>query len=195
MKISKIAKLVKNTGCIQLIQIDVDKMYLGAGGVAVYATEGLPLISGRDQARIILDLTKDQMDKIEVVEDAGTLTTTGIINFNMKADDKKVVEWETRRIEAAAMIDGKIVDVLELEGGEILLFDNDYLSPLNEEQKSPYFKLRVRENEQKKKYIVAYDGLFIKAAIMPTMVNNEYFQKLDSFLQAMEKIRPTAKTE
>ena len=189
MKISKIAKLVKKTGCVQLIRVDADKMYLGAGAGAVYATEGLPLISGREQARIILDLAKDQMEDIEVVEDVGTLTTTGLINFNMKADDKEAIEWETTRIPAAAIVDGKIIDLLELEGGEILLFDSDYLSPLKEEQKSPYFKLKVRENDQKQKYIVAYDGLFIKAALMPTTVGFDYFQKLDSFIAAMEKIR------
>lgn len=190
MKISKIAKLVKKTGCVQPMQINFDKMYLGVAGCALYATDGLPLISGREQARIILDLAKDQMEDIEVVEDVGTLTFTGMMKFNMKPDDKEVVEWETTRIPAAALVDGKTIDLLELEGmGEILLFDSDYLSPLKEEQKSPYFKLKVRENKLKQKYIVAYDGLFIKAALFPTSVDKEYFDKLDSFIAAMEKVR------
>ena len=190
MKISKIAKLVKKTGCVQLIRVDANKVYLGAGGAAVYATEGLPLISGRDQAQIILDLTREQMEKVDVVEDAGTITHIGLMDINMKADDKKVVEWEVQRIEAAAIVDGRIVDLLELESGEILSFNSDFLTPLKEEQQSPYFKLRVRENDEHKKYIVAYDGLFIKAAIMPTVLTDDYFKKLDKFLQAVDKIRP-----
>lgn len=57
MKISKIAKLVKDAGCVQLIQVDVYTMYIGVGG-AIYATEDLPLISGAEQARAVLDFTK-----------------------------------------------------------------------------------------------------------------------------------------
>ena len=190
MKISKIAKLVKKTGCVQLIRVDVTKMFLGAGANAVYATEGLPLISGEEQARIILDLTKEQMDKIDVVEDAGTLKTTGLIDFNMKPDDKEAIEWEAKRLPAAAVVSGEIVDVLELEDGEIILFDSEYLDPLKEEQKSPYFKLKVRETSAKRKYIVVYDGLFIIAAIMPMTVGSEYFKQLDNFVEAMNKIRP-----
>ena len=191
MKISKIAKLVKKTGCVQLIRVDVTKMFLGAGANAVYATEGLPLISGEEQARIILDLTKEQMDKIDVVEDAGTLKTTGLIDFNMKPDDKEAIEWEAKRLPAAAVVSGEIVDVLELEDGEIILFDSEYLDPLKEEQKSPYFKLKVRETSAKRKYIVVYDGLFIIAAIMPMTVGSEYFKQLDNFVEAMNKIRPS----
>ena len=191
MKISKIAKLVKKTGCVQLIRVDAAKMFLGAGANAVYATEGLPLISGKEQARIILDLTKEQMDKIDVVEDVGTIRTTGLIDFNMKPDDKEAIEWEAKRLPAAAVVSGEIVDVLELEDGEIILFDSEYLDPLKEEQKSPYFKLKVRETSAKRKYIVVYDGLFIIAAIMPMTVGSEYFKQLDNFVEAMNKIRPS----
>lgn len=53
MKISKIAKLVKDAGCVQLIQVDVYTMFIGVGG-AIYATEDLPLISGAEQAELYL---------------------------------------------------------------------------------------------------------------------------------------------
>lgn len=189
MKISKIAKLVKDNGCVQLIQVDVLTMFLGTG-VAIYATDDLPLISGREQARAVLDLTKKQMESIEVVEDAGTINCIGPAGLNMKPDDKETVEWEVKRIPAAAVVDNEIVDILELEDGEILLFDSAYLSPLKEEQKSPYFKFKVRETPAKGKYIVIYDGLFIKAAIMPMKVGAKYFEQLDNFVAAMDKVRP-----
>lgn len=188
MKISKIAKLVKDAGSVQLIQVDVLTMYIGVGG-AIYATEDLPLISGREQARAVLDLTKKLMESIEVVEDTGTINCIGPAGLNMKPDDKETVEWEVKRIPAAAVVDNEIVDILELEDGEILLFDSAYLSPLKEEQKSPYFKFKVRETPTKQKYIVVYDGLFIKAVIMPVKVGPKYFEQLDSFIDAMNRIR------
>jgi len=189
MKISKIAKLVKDAGCVQLIQVDVLTMFIGVGG-AIYATDDLPLISGREQARAVLDLTKKQMESIEVIEDGGTINCIGPLGLNMKPDDKETVEWEVKRIPAAAVVDNEIVDIMELEDGEILLFDSAYLSPLKEEQKSPYFKFKVRETPTKQKYIVVYDGLFIKAVIMPMKVGPKYFEQLDSFVAAMEKVRP-----
>jgi len=189
MKISKIAKLVKDAGCVQLIQVDVLTMFIGVGG-AIYATDDLPLISGREQARAVLDLTKKQMESIEVIEDGGTINCIGPLELNMKPDDKETVEWEVKRIPAAAVVDNEIVDIMELEDGEILLFDSAYLSPLKEEQKSPYFKFKVRETPTKQKYIVVYDGLFIKAVIMPMKVGPKYFEQLDSFVAAMEKVRP-----
>lgn len=189
MKISKIAKLVKDAGCVQLIQVDVLTMFIGVGG-AIYATDDLPLISGREQARAVLDLTKKQMESIEVIEDGGTINCIGPLGLNMKPDDKGTVEWEVKRIPAAAVVDNEIVDILELEDGEILLFDSAYLSPLKEEQKSLYFKFKVRETPTKQKYIVVYDGLFIKAVIMPMKVGPKYFEQLDNFVAAMEKVRP-----
>lgn len=189
MKISKIAKLVKDNGCVQLIQVDVLKMYIGTGG-AIYATEDLPLISGAEQARAVLDLTKKQMENIQVVEDAGTINCIAPLGLNMKADDKEIIEWEVKRIPAAAVVDGEIVDVLELEDGEVLLFNSAYLSPLKEEQQSPYFKLKAREAMTRQKYIVAYDGLFIKAVILPIKVDVKYFEQLDNFVNAMNKVRP-----
>ncbi|MBQ6024564.1 MAG: hypothetical protein IJL20_03020 [Lachnospiraceae bacterium] len=188
MKISKIAKLVKDAGCVQLIQVDVYTMYIGVGG-AIYATEDLPLISGAEQARAVLDFTKKQMESIEVTEYSGTLSYIDI-GLNMKSDDKEAIEWEVKRIPAAAVVDNEIVDILELEDGEILLFDSTYLSPLKEEQKSPYFKFKVRETPTKQKYIVVYDGLFIKAVIMPMKVDVKYFEQLDNFVNAMNKVRP-----
>lgn len=189
MKISKIAKLVKDNGCVQLIQVDVLKMYIGTGE-AIYATEDLPLISGAEQARAVLDLTKKQMENIQVVEDAGTINCITPLGLNMKADDKEIIEWEVKRIPACAICEGEIVDLLELEDGEVLLFNGSYLAPLREEQKSPYFKFKVRETPTKQKYIVVYDGLFIKAVIMPMEVDPKYFEQLDSFVAAMEKVRP-----
>ena len=188
MKISKIAKLVKDAGCVQLIQVDVYTMYIGVGG-AIYATEDLPRISGAEQARAVLDFTKKQMESIEVTEYSGTLSYIDI-GLNMKSDDKEAIEWEVKRIPAAAVVDNEIVDILELEDGEILLFDSTYLSPLKEEQKSPYFKFKVRETPTKQKYIVVYDGLFIKAVIMPMKVDVKYFEQLDNFVNAMNKVRP-----
>ncbi len=188
MKISKIAKLVKDAGYVELIQVDVLKMFIGVGG-AIYATEDLPLISGAEQARAVLDFTKKQMESIDVVERASKLSYIGI-GLNMKPDDKEAIEWEVKRIPAAAICEDKIVDLLELEDGEVLLFNGSYLAPLKEEQKSPYFKLKVRETPTKQKYIVVYDGLFIKAAILPMKVDPKYFEQLDSFVAAMEKVRP-----
>lgn len=194
MKISKIAKLVKDAGCVQLIQVDVYTMYIGVGG-AIYATEDLPLISGAEQARAVLDFTKKQMESIDVMEDAGTLSCIGPMCLNMKPDDKEEIEWEVKRIPAVAICEGEIVDLLELEDGEVLLFNGSYLAPLREEQKSPYFKFKVRETPTKKKYIVVYDGLFIKAVIMPMKVGPKYFEQLDSFVAAMEKVRPVGAQE
>lgn len=189
MKISKIAKLVKDAGCVQLIQIDVYTMFIGVGE-AIYATEDLPLISGAEQARAVLDLTKKQMENIQVVEAAGTINCITPLGLNMKADDKEIIEWEVKRIPAAAICGDEIVDLLELEDGEVLLFDSAYLSPLREEQKSPYFKFKVRETVNRQKYIVAYDGLFIKAVILPMKVDVKYFEQLDNFVNAMNKVRP-----
>ena len=93
MKISKFAKLVKNSGYCYVAHVAGSGIWLGTN-VAMYRATELPEMEGRDQVRTVLDMSEKEFRTIHLVE----IWPDGLGNvsgMNLSAYDR---EQETEKL-------------------------------------------------------------------------------------------------
>lgn len=176
MKLSKIAKLVKRYGVLDVYRVNQYDVWLGVAG-AIYKCAGLPLIYGERNARAVLGLTADEFSKINFSER----------DIDMQKDDGFVfhdtdrTETAANELDSCAVIGGTAFNILECHDGNLIFYNEDLLSPLGAKYEQ-YSQLCARETENGMPYIAVKNGFFLEAVVMPIKMDlNSYVKKLDIF--------------
>lgn len=179
MKISKFAKLVKNSGYCYVAHVAGSGIWLGTN-VAMYRATELPEMEGRDQVRTVLDMSEKDFKTVHLVE----IWPDGLGNvsgMNLSAHDR---EQETEKLKVLTAPTGIWCACRRCkEDGELFFYDEGLLLPLMDEiKKSDYVSYTVRRSKNGSLFMVVHDGMDVLGAILPVkIVTKAYLSDLAEF--------------
>ena len=185
MKISKYVKLAKRCGHCIVINTETSGTLLGID-TAFYRNEELPEMHGSDQIRAVLDIEPKQAKKIVFMERAAE-GIDDVYGWDLSDGFDKTLQAQILQVPVS--FKGSYLKALEAEDGELLFYDEDLLSPMNDRIKaSDYINLAVRQTEKGQRYIVLMDGFEVLAAILPMQVaTEEYLKALYAFANKVKQ--------
>lgn len=125
MKLSKIAKLVKRYGVLDVYRVNKVDVWLGVGS-AIYKCSGLPLIYGERNARAVLGLSKEEFAKINFHEKDIDMQKDDGCSFH----DQDGTETGTNELEMCAAVGGTAFSILECPDGELIFTTTIYFCRL-----------------------------------------------------------------
>ncbi len=179
MKLSKYAKLVKQSGSLYLCHVEDSGVWLGTRW-GFYKANGLPETVDSDTIMTILDFDSKAAEKI-VVQERDFETVHDM--FGMDLSDDPTPDIEAKKIEVAAVYKGTFATALLCNDGELVFYDEAQLAPLADVFKeSDYVQTVVRVDPAGHRYVVIRNGFDTEAGIMPVkIVSKEFLGDLSDF--------------
>lgn len=179
MKLSKFAKLVKQTGSLIIIHTAGSGIWL-SNGYAVYKATGLPDSVDGGTILAVLDFDSKTAQKIRVQE-----TNAETVNNVMGLDlgDEMSPDISANRSTITVGYKGRIAKALHCRDGELVFYNEAHASPLIDVFKeSDYVQTVVRKRENGARYVVIRDGMETLAGILPIpMIDQSFLSELQDF--------------
>ena len=179
MKISKFAKLVKNSGYCYVAHVAGSGIWLGTN-VAMYRATELPEMEGREQVRTVLDMSEKDFKPVHLVE----LWPDSLGNVSGMDLSPYAKEQQTEKLKVITAPKGIWCACRQCkEDGELFFYDEGLLLPLMDEiKKSDYVSYTVRRSTNGSLFMVVHDGMDVLGAILPIkIVTKAYLSDLAEF--------------
>jgi hypothetical protein len=179
MKLSKFARLVKQTGLLYLFHVSGGGVWLGTH-YGFYRASGLPDTVDDSTILAILDFDTKAAMKI-IVHEENINNERDIFGFDLS--DDHTPDIEAKKFSVAAVYKGTFATALLCDDGELVFYDEAHLAPLADVLKeSNYVQTVVRVNKKGVRYVVIRDGLETVAGIMPMqIISKEFLGDLQEF--------------
>lgn len=163
MKLKAIAKLCKSNKFIYTVDETEDSFWLG-NGKAIYLISGLPKMTN-EHLMVMFEVPEKDKPKYHFSNNS---------KFTSQLDRRDIIESESiaERLEVTIQYCGYELYPLKTETG-LVCIESDYLKPLADAEQG--FELYLRYTDKCKPYIVAKEGMFIKAVILPCNVVEKFF--------------------
>lgn len=179
MKLSKYARLVKNSGYCAVINVAGSGIWLGTP-LSLYRATELPAIEGEDQVRTVLDIPEKAWEKV-YLEEQMFGSTQSVMGMNLSDYDEG--EKRAEKVRVVAALDNVWAACCRCDDGELIFYRENLLSPIMDEvENSDYIVFTVRRMTSGQRYLAVHDGMNLLAAIMPMqVVSEEYLGQLAEF--------------
>lgn len=163
MKLKAIAKLIKDNKFIYTVEEASDSFWLG-NGTAIYLVDGLPLMTN-EQLMVMFEVPEKDIPKYHFSNN---------LKFNQQIERKDCIEAESIAVplEMKLQYSGYLLIPLRTEAG-LVCVEEKYLRPLTDSDNG--FELYLRYTNENKPYIVAKEGMFLRAVILPCNVVDKFF--------------------
>lgn len=184
MKLSALAALIKDTGTCEVIH-DGERVFICTGS-AIYAMDGYPKAKDSNELAAMLGISQKKMNSIYYNEER---TIDGSVHSINLADDPEQ-EWPTAKLDTRLIINEEEHIALRNPNGSIGFVRAALLKPVEGELNKEYAAVVVREvNRKDTSYVYAVkDGMFLRAIIAPTNINDRVADDLNEILASlMEK--------
>lgn len=191
MKVDKIGKLCRRTGCCQLISIGhsdtKEEQFISTGHSVYPLPPDFPKITSEAELAAVFGWDSKKQKEV-------TLSTE---YYSAKDDMAEVSLYDSKNGELECtelpmgVIYGKMncIGLTDTMGG--CGFINAMLTePLKDEMKDDsYFHYTKRKAGANHYYYVLKDGMDLRAVILPTIFKDRFFQDLDEFYAAVSDMR------
>ncbi len=176
MKLKAITKLIKDNKFIYTVEESEAAFWLG-NGTAIYLVDGLPIMTN-EQLMVMFEIPEKDIPKYNFSNNK---------KFTEQIERKDCIDAESiaEVLPMSIRYCGYSLVLLKTEMG-LVCIEEQYLKPLATLDKG--FELYLRYTNESKPYIVAKEGLFLRAVILPCNVVDKFF------LNAVEAIRKLAET-
>lgn len=163
MKLKSIAKLIKDNKFIYTVEESDNSFWLG-NGVAIYLVEGLPLMTN-EQLMVMFEVPEKDKSKYHFSNN---------LKFTSQIDRRDNINTESlaEKLNMTIQYSGYVLTALKTETG-LICIESEYLKPLAALEQG--YELYLRFTNENKPYIVAKEGLFLRAVILPCDVVNKFF--------------------
>ncbi|MBR3767551.1 MAG: hypothetical protein IKL10_04840 [Clostridia bacterium] len=163
MKLKAIAKLIKNNKYIYTVEETEKSFWLG-NGTAIYLVDGLPLMTN-EQLLIMFEIPEKDKPKYHFSNN---------LKFTSQIERKDCIQAESiaLMLNMTLQYSGYTLVPLRTEAG-LICIEEQYLKPLASLEQG--YELYLRYTDENKPYIVAKDGMFMKAVILPCNVVDKFF--------------------
>lgn len=181
MKLSKFARLVKQTGSLVMLHVGGGGLWL-SNGYAVYKATGLPDSVDSETILAVLDFDSKTAQKIRVQEKS----VESVYNLlGLDLSDEMEQDISASRSSITVAYKGKIATALLCRDGELVFYNEAYATPLLDVfRESDYVQTVVRRTESGMPYVVIRDGMETLARILPIqMISQSFLSELQDFEQ------------
>ena len=163
MKLKAIAKLIKDNKFIYTVEESERSFWLG-NGTAIYLVDKLPLMTN-EQLLVMFEIPEKEHAKYNFSNNK---------SFTAQIERKDCIDAESIAEPLAMRIcyRGYGLIPLRTEAG-LICIEEQYLKPLATLDKG--FELYLRYTNENKPYIVAKEGMFLRAVILPCNVVDKFF--------------------
>lgn len=163
MKLKAIAKLIKENKFIYTVEESSNSFWLG-NGTAIYLVEGLPLMTN-EQLMVMFEVPEKDISKYLF---SNNLKFNQQIERNDCISAESIAEVLVMRLKYC----GYDLCLLKTEAG-LVCIEEKYLKPLAALEQG--YELYLRYTNEDKPYIVAKEGMFLRAVILPCNVVDKFF--------------------
>lgn len=181
MKLSKFARLVKQTGSLVMLHVGGGGLWL-SNGYAVYKATGLPDSVDSETILAVLDFDSKTAQKIRVQEKS----VESVYNLlGLDLSDEMEQDISASRNSITVAYKGKIATALLCRDGELVFYNEAHATPLMDVfRESDYVQTVVRRTESGMPYVVIRDGMETLAGILPIqMISQSFLSELQDFEQ------------
>lgn len=163
MKLKAIAKLIKDNKFIYTVEESDTSFWLG-NGTAIYLVDGLPLMTN-EQLMVMFEVPEKDIPKYHFSNN---------LKFNQQIERKDCIQAESIALplEMKLQYSGYSLIPLKTEAG-LICIEEQYLKPLAALDQG--YELYLRYTNENKPYIVAKEGMFLRAVILPCNVVDKFF--------------------
>ncbi|MBR2410155.1 MAG: hypothetical protein IKB08_00360 [Clostridia bacterium] len=168
MKLKAIAKLIKDNKYLYTVEESANSFWLG-NGTAIYLVEKLPLMTN-DQLMVMFETPEKEYSKYKFSNNK---------KFTSQIERKDCITAESIAIplEMKLQYCGYALIPLKTEIG-LVCIEEKYLKPLADLEQG--YELYLRYTDENKPYIVAKEGMFLRAVILPCNVVDKFFYSVTS---------------
>ncbi len=176
MKLKAIAKLIKDNKFIYTVEESKESFWLG-NGTAIYLVEGLPLMTN-EQLMVMFEVPEKDIPKYHFSNN---------LKFSQQIERKDCISAESIAVplEMKLYYCGYTLIPLKTEMG-LVCIEEKYLKPLSDSEQG--YELYLRYTNENKPYIVAKEGMFLRAVILPCNVVDKYFHSVTSEIASLSGV-------
>lgn len=181
MKLSKFAKLVKQSGSLMLIHVAGGGLWL-SNGYGVYRASGLPEGVDKETILAVLDFDSKTAERVRVQEKQ---VDSVLDVLGLDLSDSMIPDIRANQTSLTVVYKGALATALLCQDGELVFYNQAFAYPLTDVFKeSDYAETVVRRKENGERYVVIRDGVETVAAILPLQVlNRKFLTDLQDFEQ------------
>lgn len=176
MKLKKLATVFKRNKRAIIFDRTVDGAVVAqyvSDGAALYPLEGLPVLD-RESLLTIFDVEAEKRADWNVSQREADF-------YTMNPLDIDETEWPIVHTFPPVVYNGKQLMLCDIGGGEMLIFDPRYISPVKTGEEEYY----VRKSRSGIRYLTVKDGLITTATIMPISFTGDKLEQFASEIYSL----------
>lgn len=163
MKLKAITRLIKDNKFIYTVNEKDDSFWLG-NGTAIYLIDVLPFMTN-EQLLVMFEVPEKEYSKYHFSNN---------LKFTDQIERKDCIEAESiaEMLGMRLFYGGYTLVLLKTEAG-LVCIEEKYLKPLSDLKQG--YELYLRYTDENKPYIVAKEGMFLRAVILPCNIIDKFF--------------------
>ena len=164
MKLKAITRLIKDNKFIYTVNEKDDSFWLG-NGTAIYLIDVLPFMTN-EQLLVMFEVPEKEYSKYHFSNN---------LKFTDQIERKDCIEAESiaEMLGMRLFYGGYTLVLLKTEAG-LVCIEEKYLKPLSDLKQG--YELYLRYTDENKPYIVAKEGMFLRAVILPCNIIDKFFR-------------------